>query len=89
MKRKTTKRKQPKSATKTKPESEQKTEPGAKTNHDNLEQLLKNLKLRKMLQVLDRELQRAEKLHPSYSEFLSRLLREQYHHQPSVPHQTS
>ncbi|RLB53064.1 MAG: ATP-binding protein [Deltaproteobacteria bacterium] len=66
---------------KTKPEAEQKSGSGVETDHGNLEQLLKNLKLRKMLQVLDREIQRAEKLHPSYSEFLSRLLREQYHHQ--------
>lgn len=46
-----------------------------------MEQLLKNLKLRKIREVLDRELQRAEKTHSSYSEFLSRLLREQYHYQ--------
>ena len=47
---------------------------------DNLEQLLKNLKLTRVLEVLERELARAEKNHPSYGEFLARLLREQYHH---------
>lgn len=45
---------------------------------DDLEQLLKNLKLRRILDVLDRELERAEKTSPSYSELLARLLREEY-----------
>ncbi|MBM4109669.1 MAG: ATP-binding protein [Phycisphaerae bacterium] len=45
---------------------------------DDLDQLLKNLKLKRMHQVLDRELARATELHPSYGEFLARLLREEY-----------
>jgi len=46
--------------------------------NDDLEQLLENLKLRRIREVLDRELQRAEKKGPSYSEFLARLLREEF-----------
>ena len=49
--------------------------------NDDLEQLLKNLKLRRMLEVLPDELQRAEKKKPSYSDFLARVLREEYQHQ--------
>jgi DNA replication protein DnaC len=45
---------------------------------DDLEQLLDGLKLRRIRDVLDRELERAEKQPPSYSEFLARLLREEY-----------
>jgi DNA replication protein DnaC len=45
---------------------------------DDLEQLLRNLKLRRIVEVLERELDRAEKKSPSYSEFLARLLREEY-----------
>ncbi len=45
---------------------------------DDLEQLLENLKLRRILDVLDRELERAENKSPSYSDFLARLLREEY-----------
>ena len=45
---------------------------------DNLEQLLKNLKLRRTLEILDRELQRAEKTGPSYATFLADLLRHEY-----------
>ena len=45
--------------------------------NDDLDQLLKNLKLAKIRQILERELTRAEKAHPSYAEFLARLLREQ------------
>lgn len=45
---------------------------------DDLEQLLANLKLRRMRDVLDRELERAEATTPSYTEFLARLLREEY-----------
>jgi DNA replication protein DnaC len=48
---------------------------------DDLEQLLENLKLRRMKQVLPRELERAEKHTPSYSDFLARLLREEYQSQ--------
>lgn len=45
---------------------------------DNLEQLLRNIKLYRMLEILDRELVRATKKQPSYEDFLARLLREQY-----------
>lgn len=48
---------------------------------DDLEQLLKNLKLKQMLEILDRELQRAEKTGPSYSDFLAGLLRHEYNAQ--------
>jgi DNA replication protein DnaC len=46
--------------------------------NDDLEQLLKSLGLKRMQQILDRELERAIKEKPSYSDFLGRLLREQY-----------
>ncbi|MCP4038211.1 MAG: ATP-binding protein [bacterium] len=46
--------------------------------NDDLEQLLDSLKLRQLKQILDRELQRAEKDQPSYTDFLTRLLREEY-----------
>ncbi len=46
--------------------------------NDDLDQLLKSLKLRRISEVLERELKRAEKESPSYSEFLARLLREEY-----------
>jgi DNA replication protein DnaC len=48
---------------------------------DDLDQLLINLKLRRIRDVLDRELERAEATTPSYSEFLARLLREEYQSQ--------
>ena len=44
---------------------------------DDLEQLLKTLKLKRIPEILDRELKRAEKESPSYSELLARLLREE------------
>jgi DNA replication protein DnaC len=49
--------------------------------NDDIEQLLKLLRLRKISEIYDRELKRAEKEQPGYSEFFSRLLREQYHSQ--------
>lgn len=49
--------------------------------NDDLDQLLENLKLRRMKQILPRELERAEKHTPSYSGFLARLLREEYQSQ--------
>jgi hypothetical protein len=49
--------------------------------NDVLHQLLKNLKLRRMREVLPEELQRAEKKKPSYSDFLARVLGEEYQHQ--------
>lgn len=45
---------------------------------DDLDQLLKNLKLRRIREVIDRELERAQDKAPSYSDFISRLLREEY-----------
>lgn len=49
--------------------------------NDDLEQLLVNLKLRELQQILDRELQWAENKHPSYTDFLTRLLRQEYQSQ--------
>lgn len=51
--------------------------------NDDLDQLLKNLRLHRIREVLDREVKRAQKVRkkPSYSEFLARLLREQYQFQ--------
>ena len=46
--------------------------------NDDLDQLLKNLRLKKIHQILDRELERATKKQATYTELLSRLLREQY-----------
>jgi len=46
--------------------------------NDNLEQLLKNLKLKKILELLDQELEHAEHKQLSYSCFLARLLRTEY-----------
>jgi len=43
-----------------------------------LDQLLKNLRLVRMREILQREVSRATKKQSSYSEFLARLLREQY-----------
>ena len=48
---------------------------------DNLEQLLGLLKLKRIPAILNRELKRAEKDSPGYSDFLARLLREEYHDQ--------
>jgi DNA replication protein DnaC len=48
---------------------------------DDIEQLLKNMGLRRMLEILDRELERATNEEPSYEAFLARLLREEYQHQ--------
>jgi len=45
---------------------------------DNLEQLLKGLKLSRMQEIIGRELTRAEDKQPSYTDFLARLLREEY-----------
>ncbi len=45
---------------------------------DDLEQLLKNLRLKRIHQILDREVERAMKKQVPYTELLSRLLREQY-----------
>src|ERR1700756_4554036 len=47
--------------------------------NEELEQLLKNLKLRRILDVYDEQLRAAEKEDVSYTEFLTRLLRAQWH----------
>lgn len=51
--------------------------------NDDLDQLLKNLRLHRIREILDRETERANraKKKPSYSDFLARLLREQYQYQ--------
>lgn len=46
---------------------------------EDLEQLLRNLKLRRVLDVYDEQLRAAEKEDASYSDFLARLLRAQWH----------
>jgi DNA replication protein DnaC len=46
---------------------------------EELEQLLKNLRLRRVLEVFDEQLKAAEKEDVSYSEFLTRLVRAQWH----------
>jgi DNA replication protein DnaC len=46
---------------------------------EELEQLLKNLKLRRMLKVYDEQLRAADQAHVSYSEFVAGLLRAQWH----------
>src|SRR5881409_2457010 len=47
---------------------------------EELEQLLKNLKLRCMLEIYEEQLRAADKQDVTYSEFLTRLLRAQWHH---------
>src|SRR3989441_2133384 len=46
---------------------------------EEVEQLLKNLKLRRMLSIYEEQLHAAEKEEVSYSEFVARLLRAQWH----------
>jgi DNA replication protein DnaC len=48
--------------------------------NEELEQLLKNLHLKRMLEIYGEQLATAEKQDVSYSEFLTRLLRAQWHH---------
>lgn len=48
---------------------------------EELEQLLHNLQLPHTREILEQELQRAEKNGPSYTDFLAGLLRQEYHHQ--------
>jgi DNA replication protein DnaC len=43
------------------------------------QQLLENLRLKKMATILDQELENAKNNSPSYSEFLLRLLQAQWH----------
>ena len=47
---------------------------------DEVEQLLKSLKLRRMLEIYEEQVRAAEKQDITYSEFLTRLLRAQWHH---------
>jgi len=47
--------------------------------NEELEQLMKNLKLKRMLVIYDEQLQPAEKDNVSYTEFLLRLLRPEWH----------
>jgi len=46
---------------------------------EELEQLLKNLRLKRMAAIYDEQLRAADKEQVSYSEFLTRLLRAQFH----------
>ena len=46
--------------------------------NDDLDQLLKNLRLQHIRSIIERELARAEKKAPSYEDFVARLLREEY-----------
>ena len=46
---------------------------------EELEQLLKNLRLRRVLEVFDEQLKAAEKEDVAYTEFLTRLVRAQWH----------
>lgn len=50
------------------------------STHEELDQLLKNLHLKKVLELLDETLDKAQKDDCSYQEFLLRLVRAQYHH---------
>ena len=50
-----------------------------RTMTEELEQLLKNLKLRRILEIYDEQLRAAEKDDVSYSEFVTRLVRAQWH----------
>ena len=47
---------------------------------EELEQLLKNLKLKRMLEIYEEQLRAAEKQDIPYTDFLTRLLRAQWHH---------
>jgi DNA replication protein DnaC len=47
--------------------------------NEELEQLLKNLKLRRILDIYDEQLRAAEKEDASYTEFVTRLVRAQWH----------
>ena len=48
--------------------------------NDELDQLLRNLHLRHILEILEKELKEAEKKDQSYTELLLRLFRAQWHH---------
>lgn len=46
---------------------------------EEIEQLLKNLRLRHIAEILDEELERAQRDQPTYQDFLLRLIRPQWH----------
>jgi hypothetical protein len=48
--------------------------------NDEIEQLLRNLHLKRMAEIMDDEIKHAEKQQLSYVAFLTHLLRTQYHH---------
>jgi len=48
--------------------------------NEELEQLLRNLRLGKMLEIVDEEIRKADKNEITYGEFLLRLVRAQWHH---------
>src|SRR5260370_2527329 len=50
---------------------------GTRTMTEELEQLLKNLKLRRILEIYDEQLRAADKDDISYSDFVTRLVRAQ------------
>lgn len=49
--------------------------------NDDLDQLLRNLKLKRIRRIIDEQLAQAEKTGPSYADFLAGLLRHEYHSQ--------
>src|ERR1022692_1972188 len=51
---------------------------GKRTMTEELEQLLKNLKLRRILEIYDEQLRSADKDDISYSDFVTRLVRAQW-----------
>ena len=51
--------------------------------NEEIDQLLRNLKLPHLRRIIERELAAAEKNAPSYADFLARLLRQEYHDQQS------
>lgn len=48
--------------------------------NDELDQMLKSLRLKRIREILDRELERAAKTQPSYADLLALLLREEYNY---------
>jgi DNA replication protein DnaC len=52
--------------------------------NDEIEQLLRNLHLKRMAEIMDDEIRHAEKQQLSYGAFLARLLRAQYHHRQEM-----
>jgi len=52
---------------------------------EELEQLLKNLKLRRILEIYDEQLRAAEKDDLSYSDFVARLVRAQWQAKQEAP----